>query len=151
MNDRRIRALVTAIAFAPAVGCAAIMNGVSDKLTAKTTTPGARVYVDGFDATGHPLVVPNDRPHIILVRAKGFDDRVIVVEPKVKAVPIVLDVVFTVPTFAIAPLVDLTLGWWTAVDSPEERVALSPAAAHPRPRPTYVVGNVAIESKPRSR
>ena len=118
-------------------GCASGMNGMSDKLMAESPTTGARVFVDGFDATRKAVVVPNDRPHIVLVRAPGYADRVVALEPHVRALPIVLDVLLAVPSFLIAPLVDLGTGFWSGVDSPGEPVALAPAVAMMRARPTY--------------
>jgi hypothetical protein len=122
---------------APCSGCAALINGVSDKLTAHSDTPGARVYVDGFDATGAPIVVPNDRSHIILVRAAGYRDKVVVVNPTVQSVPIVLDVVLAVPSFLIAPLVDISLNWWTAIYKPKQAINLEPPNRVARERPVY--------------
>jgi hypothetical protein len=136
------------LAALPMTGCAVVMNGPADKLTAKTNTPGARVYVDGFDATGHPVIVPNDRPHIILVRAQGYADRAVVINPKVKAAPIVLDVIFAVPSFLICPITDLVFNAWTAVDSPEKPIDLAQPVAVQRERPTYVVGSTAVPSRP---
>jgi hypothetical protein len=64
----------------------------------------------------------------------------------VKPVPIVLDVLLTVPTLAIAPLTDLSLGWWSDLDIPEEPIALQPTTLTARARPTYQVGDHAIAS-----
>jgi len=149
---RRLAAHVAQMALVAAAtgstGCAALLNGATDKVTATSPTPGARVYVDGFDATAAPLVVPNDRPHVLIVRAPGYRDSVTELDPEVKPVPIVLDVVLTVPTVAIAPLTDLCLGWWTALDVPKTPVTLQQAALATRARPTYKVADRVVASVP---
>jgi hypothetical protein len=123
------------------LGCAAFLNGVSDKVTATSPTAGARIYVDGFDATAAPVQVPNDRPHLLLVRAPGYRDKVVTLEPRVRPVPIVLDILLAVPTLLVAPLVDLELGWWSGIDRPSQPIALEAETQDPaRPRPSYDVG-----------
>jgi hypothetical protein len=133
-----LRAASLALVLAPS-GCAIVMNGFTDKIKVKTSTPGARVYVDGLDAT-NGVVVVNDRPHVVLVRAAGYQDGVVLVAPTVQAAPIVLDVILAVPSFLIAPLVDLAIGDWRAIDSPKAPIDLTPVvAAEKRPRPAYAV------------
>lgn len=123
------------------MGCAAILNGFKDKVSAKSATPGARVYVDGFDATTAPAVVANDRAHILMVRAPGHDDRVMELRPYVNPVPIVLDVLLAIPTFGVAPLTDLCINSWTKIDSPGESIDLAPEVPTARPRPAYFVAD----------
>jgi hypothetical protein len=130
--------------------CAMVMNGATGDLGATTTTPGAKVYVDGIETpSGQSIAVFNDRKHVVLVRAEGHEDRVVDVEPKVQAAPIVLDVVLAVPSLLIAPLVDLSLGWWKDVDPIEEPIALDKAGAPTaRARPMYFVGGQTVASTP---
>jgi hypothetical protein len=144
------RLALLAVAF-PAAGCAAILNGPTGELGATSATPGARVYVNGAEATGKTVRVFNDRRHVVLVRAPGRSDRVIEVAPSVRAAPIILDVVLTVPTLAIAPLVDASLGWWKDTSPIDEPVDLAPERAAPqRPRPVYLVGGEVFRSSPGS-
>jgi len=105
---------------------------------AKSETPGAKIYVDGFDATTKQIVVPNDRSHIVLVRANGYHDKLVVVTPTVQAAPIVLDIVLAAPSILIAPLTDIAIGWWRAIDSPKAPINLEQEVRTvTRARPVY--------------
>ena len=148
MMNRAAAGLGAVVLAACSTGCAMIINGTSDKVTASSSTPGSRVYVDGFDATTQYIRVPNDRPHVLLVRAPAHRDEVVELKPKVRPVPIVLDVLFAVPTLGIVPVVDLSFNWWTGVDAPRGVIELKPDATSPRPRPTYFIAGRDVPSTP---
>lgn len=146
---RAAGALVLTATALGASSCALVMNGATGDLGATSPTPGAKVYVDGIEATGKTVPVFNDRTHVVLVRAEGHDDRVVDVAPTVQAAPIILDVVFAVPSLLIAPLVDLSLGWWKDIDPIEEPIALEKSGGlSPRARPVYRVAGESIRPIP---
>ncbi len=148
MTSSRTAALGLALTSLLGNGCAGLMNGVQDTIKVRSDTPGARVYVDGFDATTTPPSVPNDRAHIILVRAPNHSDAVVIVHPRVRPIPIILDILFAVPSFALVPLTDLGLNSWYGVDSPDHPIEPGPAAIPPRSRPSYRVGPSIVRSSP---
>jgi len=139
---------VVALPVVTSTGCGMVINGFSDSLTAQSPTPGAKVYVDGFDATKAPIEVPNDRPHVVLVRAPGYADRVIDVFPSVSGAVIALDVIFAVPSLFATIYIDSLLSYWFTIDAPEEPITLAKATKTERARPVYFVGGAKIESRP---
>ena len=128
---------VALVAMLATSSCGLVINGISSKVSAKSSTPGAKVYVNGFEATQKEVIVLNDRPSLLLVRAKGYRDRVITLEPHTPAGPIVLDVIFAVPSLLMAPLIDLQAGMFSSISGPDDPVALEADSKVTRPRPTY--------------
>lgn len=145
---RRLAVVAAALASFGGGACATVINGTTSTIEVRTSTPGAKVYIDGFEAK-ESQPVQNDQAHILLVRAPGYTDHVEIIEPSVAPLPIVLDVIFAVPSFLVVPLVDVMIGQWFDVSSRDEPVALRKAAARtPRARPIYQVGDVAVQSRP---
>lgn len=126
------RALLCAAILGGVPGCGAMINGTVREVTVRSTTPGAEVYVNGGLAGKAPATfrTGNAAEQTVTVHAPGYEDKDVVLAPKVKPVPIVLDILCSLTIVGVAaPISDGMLGTFVALEPKEMDVALEPARA----------------------
>lgn len=130
-----LTALALAAIVAGASGCGAVINGTSRTIQVRSSTPGAEVYLNGGLAGPAPakVVTGNAAAQVVTVHAPGHQDKDVILKPKVKAVPIVLDVLWCLTIIGVAaPISDGILGTFVALEPTEIDVTLDPAGASAR-------------------
>jgi len=147
-------AVALSLALSGGTGCGAMINGTVREVTVRSTTPGAEVYVNGGLAGKAPATFKtgNAADQRVTVHAPGYEDKDVVLESKVKPVPIVLDILCSLTILGVAaPISDGLLGTFVALEPKEMDVTLEPArAAGPTPvrQISYSPGDVRRAAKP---
>jgi len=109
-------------------GCGATINGLQSTVRVTSPTPGAEVYLNGGLVGAAPAEVKtgNAGAQGVTVRAPGHLTRDIDIGPKVRPLPIVLDVLWCATIIGVAaPISDLLLGTFVEVGPSQIDVALS--------------------------
>ena len=135
MPTARTVVLVVAAALLAAwlSGCALVFKGPNDRLNLSSSVPGAEVLVDGVSRGFTPLTLElkADRAYTLVFRKPGFADQKVVVQNRVGALWVVLDVV----TGLVPLLVDAATGAWYEFDRDDVYVVLTPAVMNDAPLP----------------
>jgi hypothetical protein len=133
-------------------GCGAMFNGPVAKISVSSKTPNAEVYLNGGLAGKAPasFVTNNQVAQTVTVIAPGYAPKQVVLDPQVKVLPIVLDVLWCVTIVGVAaPISDALLGTFVSLEPSAVDVALDPAPPLTQTAPVetpFAVGDIAIQS-----
>lgn len=117
------RFLVLAVAVVTLTGCGALFNAGPEKVTFNSDPSGAEVWIDGTRFGTTPLVVDlsKEDDYTVSFRMEGYDEQVRVLNNKVSATYVILDVLG-----GIFPIViDAATGSWYVLETDTMHVTLA--------------------------
>src|SRR5688500_14968006 len=101
VQSRRMRggAVVLVAACVAISGCGAMMHGSTTQVAVASRPTGAHAWVDGryVGVTPIRVMLPSREPHELVVRAEGYQERRVRLEPRVTDGYIVLDAMMGFP------------------------------------------------------
>jgi len=109
--------------------CSTIFQGSRQNVTIQSTTPDAKIIVDGADVGKDQVMVKlrRNQDHTIIVKKDGYETKTILLQKNTQAGYVVVDIVLALTGFGLVfIIVDAATGSWHKFDMDRVAVDLDP-------------------------